>query len=176
MAGRDLLRLRLMFQVAAAARYRDLPIPSDEDLLVEEFVREWDDSSSDTPEAAQSLDRFARGMLHVFAFRVASRAVRERQVEYIRLGLSALRIAGSEDDPRDLQQEACVLFDSCMKIGVEPAFIFREALAEAQGGAAQILQAFGQLPKSEVSLAKYRVREASDDAGFRYKLGLSGAA
>src|SRR5262249_39844621 len=133
MAGRDLVRLQLMFQAAAVRRYADLPIPADEDVLVEEFVREWDKGGSATPEAAQALDRFARGMLHVFAVREASRAVRERDVEHVRRGLSALRIAGTEADPRDLQQEACVLFDSCLRIGVEPAFVFREALSEAKG-------------------------------------------
>ena len=176
MAGRDLGRLRLMLQVAAVRRYAALPIPSDEDVLVEEFVREWRSGSSKEPEAHQALDRLVQGMLGSFAVRSASRAVRDRNVEHVRLGLTALCIGGAEDDPRDLEQVACVLFDSCVRVGVEPAALFLEAAGGARGGAARILRTFADMSKEDVSLTKYRIRENEDDGGFRYRLGLSGAA
>src|ERR1700730_12340646 len=148
-----------MFQVASVRRYADLPIPCDEDVLVEEFIREWTGGSSAAPEATQALHRLAGGKLLTFARRAASRAVREREPNHIRLGLSALCIAGADDYPVDLPKIACVLYDSCIKVGVDPTFMFREAAGNAEGGAESVLRSFGSMPKAEVLLSKYRVRE-----------------
>lgn len=159
-----------MLQGAALRRYAELPIPSDEDALAEEFIREWMAGSSSTPEAKEALDRLVRGTLLTFAMRAASRAVRLRDPQHLRQGLTALCIGGAESDSRDLQQVACALYDGCLRLGVDPAVTFREAAGQARGGAAWILSEFGGLPPGEVTLPGHRVREDKDEGGFRYSI------
>jgi hypothetical protein len=154
-----------MLQAAAVRRYQDLPIPADEDALAEEFIREW--RKGDKREAGP-LDELVVGVLLVFAIRSASRAVRERETEWIRLGLAAVAIVGNDSDPRDLQQQASVLGDACRRVGIDARFLFQEAARNAEGGAATVLQQFGGI--REVDLAAHRVLASESPDGFLYTL------
>jgi hypothetical protein len=160
-----------MLRIAAARRYAALPIPADEDTLVEEFLDEWRAGGAQTKEAPEALDR-AGAFLGVFIIRAASRAVRNQDVQLIRLGLQALSMVGADEDPRDLATYACVLVDSYSRLGVEPAFLLKEASSASRGGAATILKTFLDLPKAQRTLQKYRIRESSDEDGFRYAIGV----
>jgi len=169
-ADRDLIRIKLMLRLAALRRYAALPIPAEEDVLVEQFIREWRSGSGTSPQAAEALDG-VKGSLGVFAVRAASRAVRNRDIEAVRLGFRALCMAGrEEEDYRELDGITAVLCDSCKRLGFDPALEVQTVLPNARGDAGRILNAFaGSLPA--VSLEKHRMREGSDEDGFRYRWG-----
>jgi len=160
-----------MLRIAAARRYAALPIPADEDTLVEEFLEEWRAGGARNKEAHEALQR-AGAFLGMFIIRAASRAVRNQDVQSIRLGLQALSMIGADEDPGDLATYACVVVDSCSILGVEPAFLLKEAGSASRGGAAAILKTFLDVPKARRTLQKYRVRESSDQDGFRYAIGV----
>jgi len=175
MAGRDLIRIKLMLRLASVRRYAALPIPAEEDTLIEEFISDWRSGSSESAEAKDALDG-VKGFLGAFSVRAASRGVRNQDIEAIRLGFWALCIAGSEEsDYRDYGEIAAALVDSCGRLGVDPAGELQRIMPNARGDAARILKVFSDaLP--EVTLGTWRVREGSDEDGFRYRWGWERAA
>jgi hypothetical protein len=176
MAGRDLVRVKLMLRLAAVRRYVALPIPAEEDTLVEEFISDWRSGSSSASEALSALDS-VKGFLGAFAVRAASRGVRAGDIESVRLGFWALCVAGwEEDDYREFGAIAAVLIDACRRLGVEPEIELGRVLPEARGDAARILSSFAKALPGGVALGDYRVHADADESGFRYRWGWERAA
>jgi hypothetical protein len=160
---RSISRLSIGLTQVTVSRYARAPIPSDEDVLVEELLGDLDAASGEAPE----LQRYVRTILFAFSIRSASRAVRENEPKHLVRAVAALRYASAATgDWRDLVDCVCVLYDASRRLGIDPRF----ALAHAGGNASlrKAIQTMLKLPPDKIKIEKYGFGESSDADGFRY--------
>lgn len=156
------------------------------DLKFTEGYLKWSIPHERDGEIARIVDRFARDIeqgcpraplngdqgqaLAVFAERMASLAVRDRDPEYIRRGLLALGLAASVS--YDVREEILVmslLWRSAVLLGIDAAHLFTSIGAVLNGRGGQQLASFAQRSPEHQSIEAMGYVVGSDDAGFRYR-------
>ncbi|MHB1552238.1 MAG: hypothetical protein ACYDEU_08015 [Vulcanimicrobiaceae bacterium] len=149
--------------------YGTLPIPSQRDAEISSLLRAWlnlDESSRNA--ALSQIPEEHRFTLLGYSERMASLAVRDREKEYIVLGLLALGLDGWRGDWRDNATLVCLHYDAAQRIGLAPSSVFDEAAKLLPQKPAQALKSFLRRSAEDKSLATMGYLAGADD-GFRYK-------
>jgi len=150
--------------------YGSLPIPRPRDDEIEALIRRWIalDTSS-RQQAATAIREDQRFTLLAYSERMASRAVREKNPEFVFLGLLALGLDGWRNDWRDNAALICLYYDAAQKVGAEPDAVFARAGGFLSDKVATALRGFLRRSSEDKSLDAMGYEEGCDDQGFRYR-------
>jgi hypothetical protein len=119
--------------------------------------------------AAEGICEDQRFKLLAYAERMASLAVRERNQEYIILGLAALGADGWRGDWRDNAAIISLHYDAARKLGLPPQPVFETAAALLSAKPALALRSFlNRLPQDKTLEAMGYIAGA-DGGRFRYE-------
>ncbi|HEY7297139.1 MAG TPA: hypothetical protein VH684_04305 [Xanthobacteraceae bacterium] len=144
-----------------------IPQPRDEDIA--NLIRSWTAlTESERKESAAHLSDKQSSTFLSFSERMASRAVRERNSEYLLLGLLALGIEGGKVDRRDNLLLMPLHYDASRRIGANPNEIFENVARLIPGTGGQNIRAFLSRSERDKSLDVMGYVVGADDDGFRY--------
>ncbi|MGH8021736.1 MAG: hypothetical protein ACREIA_26330 [Opitutaceae bacterium] len=150
--------------------YGLLPIPHPRDDEIKALILRWialDVASRQQTAAAIKEDQ--RFTLLAYSERMASRAVREKNVELVFLGLLALGLDGWRNDWRDNAALLCLHYDAAQKVGAQPDAVFARAAGLLSDKVATALRGFLRRSSEDKSLDAMGYEEGRDDDGFRYR-------
>jgi hypothetical protein len=108
-------------------------------------------------------------VLIAFAERMASRAVRENEPDFIAKGLSALAIAAGLVYIKEALPVVSLLLRSIDKLGLDARSVFRRASGFGNNELDRFLEEFPHRSKEDRSIEAMGYVEAEDLDGFRYK-------
>ena len=128
--------------VEAPRGYFRQPIPSDTDRVLIDFIGAY----LKAPEIARRAyweqfgqDPITAETLCSFSTRMSSLAVRERSDEPIRWALTALTLADAADD-QEFTWSLPPVYDAVLRLGLDPASVFREIAATRGGEKSRVMQ------------------------------------
>jgi hypothetical protein len=150
--------------------YSRLPIPDPLDDKVQAFIYRWialDDASRQQVIAA--VTQAANGIFNVYSERMAARAVRENNAEFVFLGLIALCLDGWQYAFRENIMRLAPLYDAALKTGAQPEAIFDKAASFfSEKFLVEDVRGFPRRELEDKSLAAMYYEEGQDNDGFRY--------
>jgi len=114
------------------------------------------------------LTRTVAGGLKVFAVRMALRAVRTGDPQYVLLGLRALALETDPNDPRDFFVAVGPLYRASELIGARAGPLFDEAASFTASGLSEFIRAFPRRPPENRRLADFGFREEGAGPTFRF--------
>lgn len=150
--------------------YGTLPIPQPRDAEISDLLRAW--LALDAPArmaTGQGLLQEQRFTLLAFSERMASKAVRDANPEWISLGLLALGIDGWRGDWRDNAALIALHYDASQRLGIEPDMTFERAALLLSDKVANALRAFLRRSADDKSLEAMGYEAGVDGDGFIYK-------
>lgn len=121
-------------------------------------------------EALAAVSEAGRRVFRAYAERMASLAVRTREVEQLDRALVAVVVGGLDDNAYEALMVMPLIEDSARRIGAEPQRLFEKA-AQIVGhpGTVNLARWLARKPEDR-SLASMGFVESADKEGFRYKL------
>lgn len=144
-----------------------MPVPADELLakVVSAFTG-WPVTVRDQFLAGMPPEKL--GLFGIFGHRAATLAVRNNDVDILRLGLIGNVIANTPIPANRNVDAALAVFHHCaQRLKVDPQTLFMDAAQYATGDMAERLIAFGR--RDDVSLRQFGWREIKTPEGVRYK-------
>jgi len=150
--------------------YGSLPIPAIRDEEITELVSKW--SALDDSERMQALASITTRQvwtLLAYSERMASRAVRERDRGWIRLGLIAQGLVVWHDDWRDNVQLLSLHYDACRRVSVSPDHLFTDISTLFPPDFGVVFTAFLKRRPEDRSIDAMGYREGADGEGFLYE-------
>ena len=150
--------------------YGTWPIPHDLDQSITALIGDWCDLG-DEQRIGESSTITARQCQTLLAYseRMASKAVRTRDSECIRLGLIALGVDGWRTDWRDNIMVLSLHARSSEIIGADPSTLFGEAGQCLAPNVQRSFELFLQRDPEDRSIEAMGFTESRDEDGFRYK-------
>ena len=150
--------------------YGMLPIPQPRDSEISNLLRAWIALDEvDRKQSALEISDEQRPTLLAYSERMASLTVRERNQEFIILGLIALGVDGWRYDWRDNVLIVSLHFDAAQRINASPESIFEAAAQWLPEKPARGLRAFLDRSADDKSLAAMGYVVGNDEGGFRYR-------
>jgi hypothetical protein len=149
--------------------YGPLPIPNSTDDRIGKLLQIWTslDRASRATASGRMLDR--QGLtLQAYSERMASFAVRTRDLEKVFLGLVALGIVGGRGDSRENLLVLSLHVDAAQRLGAAPEPIFGRATALLSRAVAIAYSKFLQRSEADRSIAAMGYVASCDSDGFRY--------
>jgi hypothetical protein len=134
--------------------------------IINIFVNSPSDGRRELIDALNSDHTF---VLLAFAERMAALGVRERSRQRLFEGLIAIVIENFRYDTRENILILSLLNHSCVKIGVDPVELFREAASFADQEAADELNQFVKRPPESKGIKSMGYKEVMAQDGFRYQ-------
>lgn len=153
---------------ALASAYYKHPIPSEIDKNITEALTSLGkcDEKQLNVIAGQVTGDNSR-VLGLYAERMASLAVRERNPDRLRQGLLGLLIYSRAEDSRDVLLVLSLLHDAAVRLGKDPKEIFDEVGSIA--GGADLLRDFLARNEEDKSIDAMGYEETMSEDGFLYK-------
>jgi hypothetical protein len=149
--------------------YGPRPIPHELDLLPERFVQSYELAEPGERALIQGLGRRAAPVLLAYGERQASRAVRTRSPEALRLSVLAMGLAAVvADDEREVMRRQPLAWHAAATLGVQPAALFALVAERLPATGRASLFAFSRRAAKDQSLECMGYEEGADDAGFRF--------
>lgn len=108
-------------------------------------------------------------VLRVFAERMASWAVRQRDSRPLKIALAALALGGLDDGSREALAVVPLVYRSAERLDVEPEELFEDVARHVGDEAASTLRAFPRRSPRDRSIAAMGYEESRDEDGFRYR-------
>jgi hypothetical protein len=150
--------------------YGMLPIPQPRDTEISNLLRAWIALDEvDRKQSALEISDEQRPTLLAYSERMASLTVRERNQEFIILGLIALGVDGWRYDWRDNVLIVSLHFDAAERISARPEAIFGAAAQWLPEKPARGLCAFLDRSAEDKSLTAMGYAVGNDEGGFRYR-------
>jgi hypothetical protein len=150
--------------------YGRLPIPQPRDSEISKLLRAWIALDEvDRNQSALEISDEQRPTLLAYSERMASLAVRERNQEFIILGLIALGVDGWRFDWRDNVLIVSLHFEAAERISASPEAIFAAAAQWLPEQPARGLRAFLGRSAHDKSLGAMGYVAGKDEGGFRYQ-------
>ena len=144
--------------------YGRLPIPSGRDEEIAALLE-----SSEITTLANHVTEAHFAVLRAYAERMASHAVRAESPTILRLGLTALGLAGLAGRSADAVTILPLYYHAARMIGMVPDGLFR-TVGEALGGEAEtVLDDYLGRSDRDKSLESMGYRVSRDEQGFRYE-------
>jgi hypothetical protein len=153
---------------ALVSAYYKQPIPSEIDKKITEVLASL--GSCDEKQFNAIVDRVVGDnsrVLGLYAERMASLAVREKNPERVKQGLLGLLIYSRTEDPRDVLLVLTLLHDAVVKLGKNPKEVFGEMSAVV--GSTSLLNDFLTRDEEDKSIDAMGYEESTCDEGFLYK-------
>ena len=146
------------------------PIVSDVDRQIETICREY---MIATEEQRAELRRMATnyGSLLHFAHRMAIRAMRTDNIDYIRLGLISIVLENACNDPRETISNLAMLNHAASYIKCSFAALAEDAVKVSSPGMAEYIREFVARDCESQSLEAMGLREVHDLNGPRIEVG-----
>jgi hypothetical protein len=165
----DLIASADWLRVENNRAYGPLPIPQPIDDEITELLRTWAglDPSERLAASLRVLDN-QRFTLTAYSERMASLAVRTRDIEKIFFGLLALGIDGWRNDWRDNVTILSVHHDAAQRLSVVAEPVFERAAALLSPKVATAFAGFLERTPATKSISAMGYVASSDDDGFRY--------
>jgi len=166
----DLFEAAYWLRVVDNQGYGSLRIPSPRDDQITTLLRTWIAlDAKDRLAAAEGIREDRRFTLLAYAERMASLAVRERNQDYIILGLAGLGTDGWRGDWQDNAAIISLHYGAAGKLGLPPQPVFETAAALLSANPALALRSFlNRLPQDKTLEAMGYIA-GQDDDGFRYE-------
>jgi len=105
-------------------------------------------------------------LFFLYASTAAAKAVRETDVEKVKLGLAALAIENCVFDWRDSLSPLVLLHHSAARLGVEPADLFRQIAEIASPQGARLFLGFLTRTPENCTIATFGLKEGTDSDGL----------
>lgn len=145
-------------------------IPCELDDEVSYFISMYKKLSVEERETVYALTSESHSCtLLAFAERMAALGVRERSRERLLDGLLSLIIENYYADWRDNLTKLAPLYNSAVKIGVDPRRLFSEAASYRNNEVSQVIRDFPERDPEDRSLKAFGYEESLELDGFRYK-------
>jgi hypothetical protein len=106
--------------------------------------------------------------LRDFAVRMATRAVRSGNPQFILLGLRALAIQTNPEDPRDMIVAVAPLFQACELTGASAQSLFEDAANFTVSEIGEVIRAFPHRPAERQRLEDFGFHAEGSEATFRF--------
>ncbi|MFL6621494.1 MAG: hypothetical protein ACJ8NR_02595 [Sulfurifustis sp.] len=150
--------------------YGLLPIPSARDEEISALIRQWMAlDSKERQEAAKSIKDEQSGTFLAYSERMASRAVRESNRDWILLGLIAQGLDGWRMDYRENIVILALHYDAAERIRVSAKSVFMEASSWLSPDVGTALVTFSKRVPEDRSLKAMGYEASHDASGFLYK-------
>jgi hypothetical protein len=150
--------------------YGKLSIPNSRDREITELIKQWLAlDSNKRMDATNTISGLQRATLLAYSERMASRAVRESNRNWIVLGLIAQGLDGWRADWRENALLLCLHYDACLRLGIAANEVFSEAEDVLPLKAGRALASFLKRDPEDKSLDSMGYIASSDEDGFRYK-------
>jgi hypothetical protein len=150
--------------------YGPLPIPQVRDEQITKLIRAWMnlDHISRTESASEITEMKQARVLRAYGERMASFAVRERDADFLVLGLIAVGLDGWRYDWRENLLIIPLFYDAATRLGVSPEITFGKTYPFLSEKVVNALEAFLRRSPHDRSLAVMGYKAGADDQGFRY--------
>jgi hypothetical protein len=165
----DLIESAEWLKARNSPGYGPLAIPQSIDDKITELLRTWAglEPSARSVASSRVLDD-QHYTLMAYAERMASSAVRTRDMEKIYFGLLALGVDGWRGDWRESVMILSVLYDAAQRLSATAEPVFERAVALLAPKAATAFASFLRRSPADKSIEAMGYVAASDDDGFRY--------
>lgn len=154
----------------SAAYNQHSPIPCAFDLKISELIGAYIHCSAE--ERYFIRDTFSDKYSSTFLFfsqRMACLAVREQSETYLFEGLIAHAIEAGKFDERENMLVLSLVYHSAVKIGADPAFLFKRAADFAVAPIAEIIRKFPDRTPEARSIQAMGYEEVGEAEDFRYQ-------
>jgi len=159
--------LSLLKQALDSAYYKH-PIPSEIDEKLNEIIAGFEKYESYQLDLiADEVTGDNARVLGLFAERMASLAVREKNIDRVKQGLLGLLIYSHTVDHRDVLLVLSLLYDAIIKTGYNPKDIFEEMGSII--GRSDILKDFLSRNEEDKSIGAMGYEESNNEEGFLYR-------
>jgi hypothetical protein len=153
-----------MLDRLSLADYSRSPIPAEEDVRLQLFIRDMTLSERER----QALPPEQGWFLIVYARRMASLAVRRTAEDPIRDGIAALLVEHGRADFNESMDTVALLYDAAIRIGSHPQGLFKELARASSTKLARAISDFPDRPPKDRALDAWGYYPSSDEDGFRY--------
>ncbi|MFN7473300.1 MAG: hypothetical protein ACK5RJ_00810 [Burkholderiales bacterium] len=153
------------------AGYGTLGIPNSRDYEITTLLTDWLTLDSESRKvAAEQLTESKRGTLLAYSERMASQAVRTKDLQCIFLGLLAVGIAGWAFERRDNDSILSLHHDAALRVNDgRPELVFQKAAALLPQRESLELVDFLRRPQEDKTIEAMGYVQSSDADGFRYQ-------
>lgn len=153
----------------SAIDYYSAPLPSPIDETLAEIVSAYTGWPTHVRERfIASLPHDRLSLLAIFGHRAATLAIRNADVDQLRLGLIGNVIANYHiPDSRNVDTALAVFYHCARKLEIDPADLFDDVAQFTGEETANHLRTFGRRP--DVTLKQFGWREIKTPEGVRYK-------
>jgi hypothetical protein len=170
MSNLEVLSAADCLQQENLCNYWKSPLPHPIDKQIGELLRAWMAlSEDDRRESASRISQFQSDVLKGYGERMASLAVRERNEEFIHLGLVAIGVDDWRFDYRDNLVIVPLHYDAAKRIGADPDAIFERAALCLYGNSASGLRSFLRRTPHDKTIGVMGYAVDSNEQGFRYR-------
>ncbi len=161
--------LNTLVQDQNTLTYYQEALPSPTDQRLDKITHVFMSAGGDARQSFQeSLLPAARSLFGIYGHRAATRAMREKNPQLLRQGLTAAVISNyTVPDRRRLEVGLAVYYHVSKMLAEEPAQLFRAAAVYARSDLAARFIAFGGRP--DVTLQKYGWKEVNAIDGVEYR-------
>ena len=146
------------------------PLPNELDKGLIDLIRDYINADNERRTFIDnSFNESHSSVFHLFSKQMAELSVRNKNKEYILFGLISLIIEGWKDDFRVNNSMMILLYNSAIKIGVDPNVIFKDATKLAVGSIKDKMINFLKKPDQKKALNSAMYIESEGEHGFIYK-------
>jgi hypothetical protein len=158
-----------LFKTEDLREWWNSQIPSQRDLDLSDFVQDWIDLGLQEREIVSDKITSTTYLIPlIYSDRMASLAVRNKDIAPINSALAALALDRWRFDWRDNVTRIAVCYSALLQIGHDPDLAFEKMAAQLTGKPAEGLRSFARRSSENKSLKvfHYELKAASD--GLRY--------